>query len=132
VGEGPDSFNVLPALTGEPKKPIRDHLVLAAFRKTHLSLREGDWMYIPAQAGGGFSSPELGTHAFGGFAAIEFAGQENSDMENGEIKSDAPKEQLYNLRGDLRQTSNAIRDHPEIAQAMKRRLDEIRAAKSTR
>ena len=130
--EGPDSFNILPALTGQPKKPIRDHLVLSAFRKTHLSLRDGDWMYIPAQAGGGFSSPELGTHGFGGFPAVDFAGQKNSDMENGNIKPEAPKEQLYNLRKDFRQTNNVIRDHPEIAEAMKRRLDEIREANGTR
>ncbi len=130
--EGPDSFNILPALTDETKKPIRDHLVLSAFRKTHLSLREGDWMYIPAQAGGGFSSPELGTHGFGGFPAVDFAGQKNSDMVNGKIKPNAPKEQLYNLREDFRQTNNVIRDNPEIAQAMKRRLDEIREANSTR
>lgn len=131
-GEGPDSFNILPALTGEPKKPIRSHLVLAAFRKTHLSLRDGDWMYIPARAGGGFSSPELGTHPFGGFAALDFAGEVNSDMENGKIKPDAPKEQLYNLRSDLRQSTNVIRDYPEIAEAMRRRLEEIRASNGTR
>ena len=130
--EGPDSFNILPALTSNPKTQIRDHLVLAAFRKTHLSLRDGDWMYIPAQAGGGFSSPELGTHGFGGFPAVDFAGQKNSDMENGNIKPEAPKEQLYNLRKDFRQTNNVIRDHPEIAEAMKRHLDEIREANGTR
>ncbi len=131
-GEGPDSFNILPALTDEPKKPIRDHLVLSALRETHLSLREGDWMYIPAQAGGGFGSPKVGTHAFGGFPALQFAGQKNSDMENGTIKPGAPDAQLYNLKSDLQQTKNVIRDHPEIAEAMKRRLAEIRAANGTR
>jgi hypothetical protein len=89
-------------------------------------------MYIPAQAGGGFSSPELGTHGFGGIPAVDFAGQKNGDIENGNIKPEAPKEQLYNLRKDFRQTNNVIRDHPEIAEAMKRRLDEIREANGTR
>ncbi|MDE0769241.1 MAG: arylsulfatase [Opitutaceae bacterium] len=130
--EGPDSFNILPALTDKLQDPIRDHLVLAAFRETHLSLREGDWMYIPAQAGGGFSSPELGTHPFGGPAAIHFTGETNSDMADGKLKPDAPKEQLYNLRTDLSQSTNVIQDHPEIAQAMKQRLAKIRAANGTR
>lgn len=89
-------------------------------------------MYIPAQAGGGFSSPTLGTHPFGGPPAIHFAGEVNSDLENGKVKPDAPKEQLYNLSSDLRQTQNVIRDHPEIAQAMKQRLAKIREANGTR
>ncbi len=131
-GEGPDSFNILPALTGEPKKSIRDHLVLAAFRKTHLSLRDGDWMYISAQSGGGFSSPDVGTHGFGGFPALHFAGEVNSDMENGKIKPDAPTAQLYNLKTDPYQAVNVIRENPEIAQAMRERLAKIREAKGTR
>ena len=131
-GEGPDSFNILPALTETPSKQVRDHLVLAAFRKTHLSLRAGDWMYIPNQAGGGFSSPELGTHGFGGFPAIHFAGEVNSDTENGKVKPDAPKEQLYNLRSDPRQSQNIIRQNPVIAQTMREHLAFIRKAKGTR
>jgi hypothetical protein len=89
-------------------------------------------MYIPAQAGGGFSSPELGTHPFGGPAAIHFTDETNNDMADGKLKLDAPKEQLYNLRTDLAQSTNVIREHPEIAQAMKQRLAEIRAANGTR
>lgn len=131
-GEGPDSFNILPALTGEPPAPIRDHLVLAPSRRTHLSLRQDDWMYIPAQAGGGFGSPKLGTHPFGGPPAIHFAGEINSDIENGKLKPDAPKEQLYNLRDDLSQTRNVIRENPEIAQALRERLATIKAAERTR
>lgn len=131
-GEGPDSFNILPTLTGEVERPVRDHLVLAAFRETHLSLRAGDWMYIPAQAGGGFSSPTPGTHSFGGPAAIHFSGRENSDMQNGELKLDAPKEQLYNLRTDPYQTINIIREHPVIAQTMSEHLAHIREADGTR
>ena len=130
--EAPDSFNILPALTGNPSDPIREHLVLAAFRKTHLSLREGDWMYIPNQAGGGFSAKNVGDHGFGGPPAIHFTGQVNSDMKDGVLKSDAPSEQLYNLGSDLRQTRNVIREHPEIAERMKRRLAAIRVADATR
>ncbi|MCZ6674394.1 MAG: arylsulfatase [Verrucomicrobia bacterium] len=131
-GEGPDSFNILPALIGEAQRPIRDHLVLAAFRKTHLSLRAGDWMYIGAQSGGGFSSPDVGTHGFGGFPALHFAGEVNSDMENGKLKPNAPKEQLYNLRTDPYQTQNVIRENPVIAQTMREHLAYIRSSKGTR
>ncbi len=130
--EGSDSFNILPALTGDPEKPIRDHLAFAAQRRTHLSLREGDWMYIPAQGGGGFSNPNVGTHPFGGYPALHFAGQVNSDMENGKIKPDAPKAQLYNLREDLHQTKNVIQENPEIALAMSERLSKIVSSKGTR
>ena len=89
-------------------------------------------MYIPAQGGGGFSNPELGTHPFGGYPALHFAGQVNSDMENGKIKPDAPKAQLYNLREDLHQTKNVIKENPEIALAMSERLSKIVSSKGTR
>ncbi len=130
--EAPDSFNILPALTGNPSDPIREHLALAAFRKTHLSLREGDWMFIPNQAGGGFSAKNVGDHGFGGPPAIHFSGQVNSDMADGALKPDAPAEQLYNLSSDLRQSRNVIREYPEIARAMKKRLAAIVSAEGTR
>src|SRR5699024_6604009 len=63
-GEGPDSYNILPALTGSPDKPIRDHLLISPSRKSHLSIRKGKWMYIPAQGEGGFGGTEVGQHAF--------------------------------------------------------------------
>lgn len=131
-GEGIDSFNILPALTGDIARPVRDHLVLAAFRKTHLSLRAGDWMYISGPAGGGFSSPEVGTHGFGGYPALHFAGQENSNMVNGERKSDAPEQQLYNLRTDPYQIQNVILEHPVIAKTMQEHLAAIQSGNGTR
>ncbi len=51
--DGPDSLNVLPALTGTPDKPIRDHVVLAPSKKSNLALREGRWVYIGARAAAG-------------------------------------------------------------------------------
>jgi arylsulfatase A-like enzyme len=131
-GEAPDSFNILPALTSDTSVRVRDHLVLAPQKRTHLSLRAGDWMYISAQAGGGFTSPHAGTHLFGGPAAIHFAGEVNSDLENGKVKTDAPKEQLYNLRADPYQATNVIRDNPVIAQTMREHLASIQASNGTR
>ena len=54
-GQGRDSVNVLPALTGTPEEPLRDHLVLAPSKPTHLSIRKGKWIYIDAQGSGGFT-----------------------------------------------------------------------------
>ncbi len=122
-GQARDSVNILPALTGNPEKPLRDHLLLAAQKKTHLSIRKGKWMYIPAQAGGGFTAAKRGAHAFGGPAALEFAGRKNSDLENGKVKKDAPKAQLYDLSTDLEQTRNVIRENPEVAKEMRTLLE---------
>ena len=57
-GHARDSVNVLPAMTGNPANPLRDHLVLAASKPTHLAVRKGKWMYIGAKGGGGFYGGE--------------------------------------------------------------------------
>ena len=130
--DGPDSFNLLPALIGSPELPIRDHAVLAANRPSHLALREGHWVYIGAQGGGGFGGRKVGDHALGGGAALKFAREINSDIVDGEIRKDAPQAQLYDLQSDLAQSQNVIEANPEIAQKMRRRLQSIRDGKGTR
>jgi arylsulfatase A len=132
AGEGPDSFNMLPALTGEPIKPIRGHLVLGARQGSHLALRQGQWVYIGAKGGGGFTGSKPGQHALGGPAALKFAGQVNSDVVNGKIKRGAPPAQLYNLASDPSQGKNVIRMHAELAKKLAEQLKKIRASKMTR
>ncbi len=132
VGEGPDSFNVLSALTGASDSPVRDHLVLAASRPTHLALRTGDWVYISAKGGGGFTGSRPGEHGLGGPAALKFAGQTNSDVVDGKFRKGVPDEQLYDLRSDRSQSVNVVREHPELARSMRRRLTEMKNAESTR
>ena len=127
-GEGPDSYNVLPALTRTPEKPVRDHLVLAAARPTHLALREGKWMFIGAKGGGGFGGTRPGEHLLGGPAALKFAGQTNSDIVDGKFKKDAPAEQLYNLDADPSQSQNVIRENAELAKAMRARLEKLKGS----
>ncbi len=117
-GQGQDSVNILPALIEEPTQPLRDHLVLSPFKPSHLSIRKGDWMYIGARAGGGFTAAKRGAHAFGGPAAITYGGRQNSDIENGKIKQDAPPAQLYNLKSDLAQTTNLYREHPAFVKEL--------------
>jgi len=54
-GQAKDSVNILPALTGEPAEPIREHVVVAPHKSKNLGIRKGNWMYIGAQGGGGFT-----------------------------------------------------------------------------
>ena len=118
-GQGQDSVNVLPALIGEPKKQLRNHVLLAARQPSHLAVRKGKWMYIGARGGGGFNSPRRGTHPFGGPGAITFTKRSNSDIENGKIRKDAPPAQLYDLETDLPQTKNVYREYPDVVEEMK-------------
>ncbi len=131
--EGPDSYNMLPAITGTPSAPIRDHLVISPAQRTHLSIRRGKWMYIPAQGEGGFGGTEIGEHTLAGAAAHRLTGQVNSDVENGRIKEDAPPAQLYDLEADVTQKQNVYEQHPEIAAELQALLDEmIHSKKSSR
>ena len=122
--EGPDSFNLLPALTGDTK--VRDHVLIAPQKPTHLALRKGDWVYIGARGNGGFTGKNVGDHLLGGPAATRFTKQVNSDIENGKIKPDAPKAQLYNLKVDPRQKTNVIREQPKVATMMRTELERIK------
>ena len=119
---GTDSLNLLPAWLGEPGAHPRNELVVSPNRKSHLSLRQGDWFYIPARGGGGFSGNKVGEHLLGGAAALKFSGEVNSDVEDGKFKVDAPNEQLYNLAADPHQTKNIARENQDITTRMKARL----------
>ncbi|PXX25492.1 arylsulfatase [Arenibacter sp. ARW7G5Y1] len=125
--EGPDSYNMLPAFTGTPKKPIRDQLVISPNKKDNLAIRKGKWMYISGQGGGGFSATKAGEHAFGGPAAFPFTGQRNSDIENGKLREGAPKAQLYNLEADIKESENLYDQNPRVARKMKELLEKTLA-----
>ncbi len=120
---GPDSVNVLPVWLGESGPDPRTELVVEPNNKANLSLRQGDWFYIPARGGGGFMGKS--GHGLGGPAALQFTGEVNSDIVDGHFKTDAPNEQLYNLASDPRETKNVVREHPEIATRMKVRLEQL-------
>jgi len=95
-------------------------------------MRSGYWVYISGKGGGGFNASKPGEHALGGPAALQFAGETNSDITAGKFKPDAPAAQLYDLRADRSQTHNLVREHPQRAARMRARLAAIRAASSTR
>ena len=87
-------------------------------------------MYIGAQGSGGFTAAKRGAHAFGGPAAITYAGYQNSDIENGKIKADAPPAQLYDLDKDVNQTTNLYHQHPEVVKEMEELLKACQAPKT--
>ena len=121
-----DSVNVLPALLENPEEPIRKDLVLAAHKPSHLSVRKGKWMYIPAKGSGGFTGSKPNQHAWGGPAAVALVGGINSDIENGKFKKDAPSAQLYDLEADVNQTKNLYNEYPEVVQEMQGLLETYR------
>jgi len=125
--DGPDSFNLLPALLGHPDRPLRDHLVMAPFQKRNLAIRAGRWVYIGARGDGGFGGDR------GGPGALAFTGEVNSDVTpDGTFREDAPREQLYDLEADLSQAVNVVRRHPEVAQELKTLLERIEKAGRSR
>jgi len=130
--EAPDSFNLLPVLTGPADHPVRDHLVIAPAKKTHLALRNGDWIYISSPGHGGFGAKRIGDHGLGGPAAHLLTKQVNSDIENGRLRPNAPEAQLYNLASDPRQLRNVYREHAGMVNKIKARLAEITASRKTR
>jgi len=118
---------VLPALVGNPETPIRDHLVMAPFRKANLVIRSGRWVYIGARGDGGFGDDR------GGPKSLAFTGEVNSDITpQGAYRKDAPQEQLYDLESDLPQAVNVVRQHPGVAAELKALLERIEKAGRTR
>jgi len=129
--DAPDSLNILPALIGSPAQPIRESAVFAANSPAHLAVRQGRWIYIGAQGGGGFKGTKVGEHSLGGPAALQYAREVNSDVADGRIKADAPPAQLYDLTNDPRQSRNVIRENPDVAARLAERLRAIRAGSRT-
>ncbi len=121
-----DSINMLPALTGEPDEPLRTEMFVTPHKATHMALRRGKWMYIPAKSDGGFRGSKPGEHAWGGAAVTKLVNTPNSDIENGVIKKDAPPAQLYDLESDRNQTKNVYHDYPGVVREMAAALKKAR------
>ena len=114
LGEGIaiDSVSQLPALVEEPDTSVRDELVLSPFVATHIALRRGDWLYIPAQGNGGFSGVRIGEHTLGGPPAHLLTQQVNSDIIEGKIRSDAPPRPALQPARRPQSTRKHIRNPP--------------------
>jgi len=118
---GPDSIDQMDVLTGKSNKPLREELLMIGI--TGLALRSGHWVYIPKQGSQGVTTnPSMNW-------AMQMAelGLKNSDYdEQGKLKSDAPKAQLYNLQKDPGQSTNVIDQYPEKTAELDRRFKEIK------
>lgn len=121
-----DSVNQLETLTGNPGKPLREHLVISPNSPSHLLVRKGKWVYIPAQNEGGFKGTKIGEHLLGGAAAFKLTAQVNSDVVDGKIRGDAPPAQLYDLENDPYQKINVYSKYPKIVKEMDELLKEYR------
>ena len=125
---GIDSVNQLPELLGKTDAPLRDELVVLSNSPKHISIRTERWLYIPARGAGGFRGNQWGKHLISDIAAIKHTGQVTSDVTNdGKIKVDAPKVQLYDLINDPRQTRNVVDEHPAIVQKLHAHVEHYRA-----
>ena len=125
-GEAQDSIDQLANLTESPVSPIRETLIITPNSPRHLSVRHGKWVYIPAQDSGGFQGKQVGDHLLAGAAALPFTGKSNSDVIHGQIRSDAPPGQLYDLEADPSQTANIYRQHPDVVRQLQTILDSYR------
>ena len=122
AAEQKDSINMLPALTGNPDQSLRTEMVMTPNKRSHMAVRRGKWMYIPAKSDGGFTGSRPDQHAWGGAAVTTLVNTPNSDIEDGKIKNDAPPAQLYDLEADVNQTRNLYNEYPEVVKEMEATL----------
>ncbi|MBI5382331.1 MAG: arylsulfatase [Opitutae bacterium] len=109
AGAGPDSLNQLPVLLGQTSAPVRTELVEHGLSGA-LSLRQGDWKYIPKSA------------------QKRASGMGSGANPNDQRWADAyvSEECLFNLANDPAETTNLAAKLPEKTAALRARLEEIR------
>jgi arylsulfatase A-like enzyme len=106
---GEDSFNILPALSGEiTSKPIREDIVHHSLSGM-FSIRQGKWKLILGLGSGGFTKPQ-----------------------KIEPKPGEPAGQLYNLEDDLAENNNLWSKHPEIVEQLTNLLEKYKEQGYTR
>jgi len=109
-GDGPDSFNLLPVLTGQQpeNRAIRGPIAIPAGRNV-MSIRSGPWKLITTLGSGGFSKPKFVKPVPGG-----------------------PTAQLYNMESDKAETINVFLKHPDVVKRLQAELADIQSATQTR
>lgn len=103
-----DSRDVLPALLGETD---RARAILLTQSVGRVSIRWGDWKYIPA---GGRE---------GGWAARKHGGEDNP-LHSPTMEADP---YLFNLADDPGEMTNVADKHPEVAEQLRLMLQDLRA-----
>ncbi|MDZ7640036.1 MAG: arylsulfatase [Bryobacterales bacterium] len=99
---GEDSFNLLPALTGQANPAAREAVVHHSMAGM-FSIRQGDWKLALGLGSGGFTPPQSVEPAPGG-----------------------PAGQLFNLREDPREEHNLYQKHPEIVDRLSSLLEKYK------
>ena len=124
-GASPDGHSEIKALTAPVDSPAqRAEVVLHG--TASMALRQANWVYISKPGSGGKTVPEP-ARPFG--PAYAKLGLTNSDVdERGQIKPDAPAEQLYDLKADPSQTTNLALKEPQRLKSMRDRFREIAGA----
>jgi arylsulfatase A-like enzyme len=91
-----DSLNQLPVLLGTAHKPVRDEVVQQGISGS-MAIRQGDWKYIPSNAGAAASGMGSGANpADPRFAQVVI-----------------PEPRLYNLANDPAETNNLAAKYPD-------------------
>ncbi len=99
---GEDSFDQLPAMTGEtPTSAVRESVVHHSGAGM-FSLRQGKWKLVLGRGSGGFSPPQLVEPAQG-----------------------APRGQLYNMSEDQPELQNLWAEQPEVVDEMLTSLEKL-------
>lgn len=112
-----DSFNLLPALLGKDRGPIRPYLLQQALGGSRaLSIRRGDWKYLDHPGSGGNNYEK--DPALKAFLVPEAA-------------PGAPG-QLYDLATDPGETKNLYHRHPEVVKSLKALLEQSKASGRSR
>jgi arylsulfatase A-like enzyme len=119
--DGPDSFNVLPALLDTPgHAPVRPLLLTTGVYG--MAIREGRWVLIPHRGSCGFS-----TAANNPWLSPWKIGRATSDYTaDGQLRPDAPPGQLYDLENDPGETTNVYHQHPEIVKHLTELLANVK------
>ncbi len=102
--EGEDSYSILPLITGESDKDIREYIVHHSIDGM-FAIRQGDWKLCVCPGSGGWSDPRP------------------ADIRKN--KMDLPPMQLYNLKEDIGETKNLIAENPEKAAELKAALKKL-------
>ena len=115
--DGPDSFNVLPALLGEkPARPCREYLVEQDNQGNAMALRKGTWKFVPGHAKGK-PGPKPKRKP-----VVE------NPSEAVAKRNFAPlADELYNLADDVSETRNLAASHPDLVAELSAKLAEIKA-----
>jgi arylsulfatase A-like enzyme len=106
-----DSFNLLPVLLGQAKKPVRE-FTLHQTMSLALAIRRGDWKYLDHQGSGGNNYVR------------------NKNLKPYLLPENAPNApgQLYNLAKDPGETNNLYEQNPEIVQELKSQLEKFKSS----